>query len=105
MDVCVCVLQLFERILRQYDKLRKREAFMDQFKKEAIFKDNLDEFDSSRETLQLLVEEYQAATRRDYLSWGTQQVSIGVSIASQQSAAWVSNCPALWWPRALTDQL
>ena len=105
MDVCVCVLQLFERILRQYDKLRKREAFMDQFKKEAIFKDNLDEFDSSRETLQLLVEEYQAATRRDYLSWGTQQVSIVVSIASQQLAAWVSNCPALWWPRALTDQL
>ena len=53
---------------------------MDQFKKEAIFKDNLDEFDNSRETLQLLVDEYQAATRRDYLSWGTQQVSVAVAL-------------------------
>lgn len=47
---------------------------MDQFKKENIFKENLDEFDNCRETVQLLVDEYQAATRRDYLSWGTQQV-------------------------------
>ena len=68
--------QLFERILKQYDKLRKREAFMDQFKKEAIFKDNLDEFDESRESLQMLIDEYKAATRPDYLTWGAQQVSV-----------------------------
>lgn len=47
---------------------------MDQFKKEAIFKDNLDEFDNSREVIQQLVDEYHAATKPDYLSWGTQQV-------------------------------
>lgn len=47
---------------------------MDQFKKEAMFKDNLDEFDDSRESLQQLVDEYNAATRPDYLTWGTQQV-------------------------------
>ncbi|XP_005092221.1 tubulin gamma-1 chain [Aplysia californica] len=67
------ISHLFERILTQYDKLRKREAFMDQFKKEAMFKDNLDEFDASRESLQQLVDEYNAATRPDYLTWGTQQ--------------------------------
>lgn len=67
-------VKLFERTLHQYDKLRKREAFMDQFKKEAIFKDNLDEFDNSREVIQQLVDEYHAATKPDYLSWGTQQV-------------------------------
>ena len=49
---------------------------MDQFKKEAIFKDNLDEFDHSREVIQQLVDEYTAATKADYLSWGTQQVFI-----------------------------
>lgn len=69
-------VQLFERTLHQYDKLRKREAFMDQFKKEAIFKDNLDEFDNSREVIQQLVDEYHAATKPDYLSWGTQQVRV-----------------------------
>ncbi|KAL4221904.1 Tubulin gamma-2 chain [Mactra antiquata] len=62
---------LFSRTLQQYDKLRKREAFMDQFKKESVFKDNLDEFDDSRESLQQLVDEYTAATKPDYLSWGS----------------------------------
>lgn len=49
---------------------------MDQFKKESIFKDNLDEFDNSREVIQQLVDEYQAATKPDYLAWGTQQVRL-----------------------------
>ena len=71
----VICFQLFERILKQYDKLRKREAFIDQFRKEAMFSDNLDEFDNSRESLQNLVDEYKAATGPDYLTWGTQQVN------------------------------
>jgi tubulin gamma len=66
---------LFERCLHQYDKLRKREAFLDQFKKVAIFKDNLDEFDASREVLQELVDEYAAATTPEYISWGSQQAA------------------------------
>ena len=65
---------MFDRILKQYDKLRKREAFMDQFKKESMFSENLDEFDNARESLQELVNEYTAATRPDYLTWGSQQV-------------------------------
>jgi len=66
-------LKLFERCLRQYEKLRKREAFLDQFKKVAIFKDNLDEFDASREVLQQLVDEYAAATTPGYINWGSSQ--------------------------------
>ena len=69
-------LQLFERCLRQYEKLRKREAFLDQFKKMNMFKDNLDEFDASREVLQQLIDEYHAATTPEYISWGAQQVSM-----------------------------
>ena len=64
---------LFERVLRDYDKLRKREAFIDQFRKEDIFSDNLDEMDDSREVVQQLVDEYHAARRSDYLSWGMNQ--------------------------------
>lgn len=66
--------QLFDRALQQYDKLRKREAFLEQFRKESMFKDSLEELDHSREVVQELVDEYQAATRPDYLSWGTDQV-------------------------------
>ena len=79
---------LFERVLRDYDKLRKREAFIDQFRKYPMFQvyqlffgwccnkwcqDNLDEMDESREVVQQLVEEYGAARRADYLSWGMNQ--------------------------------
>jgi tubulin gamma len=48
---------------------------MDQFRKEPIFKDSLDEFDDSREVIQQLIDEYRAATKPDYISWGSQQVS------------------------------
>ena len=60
---------LFEKALRDYDKLEKR----DQFKKEDMFSDNLDEFDESREVVQQLVDEYHAATKENYLSWGMSQ--------------------------------
>lgn len=66
-------LQLFERTCRQYDKLRKREAFLEQFRKEDMFKENFDELDNSREVVQQLIDEYSAATRPDYISWGSQE--------------------------------
>lgn len=62
-------LQLFERVLNQYDKLRKRGAFLDQFKREDMFKDDLSELDESREVVDCLVQEYEAATQPNYLSW------------------------------------
>lgn len=64
------ISSLFERALRDYDKLRKREAFIDQFRKEAMFAEDLSEMDDSREVVQQLVDEYHAARREDYLSWG-----------------------------------
>lgn len=67
---------LFERALRQYDKLRKREAFLEQFRKEAMFKDNLDELDDSREIVQNLIDEYHAATTPDYIHWGERQATV-----------------------------
>lgn len=60
---------LFERVLNQYDKLRKRGAFLDQFRKEDMFKDDLHELDDSRDVVDSLVQEYEAATRADYLQW------------------------------------
>ncbi|KFO28541.1 Tubulin gamma-2 chain [Fukomys damarensis] len=65
-----CVL--FESSCQQYDKLWKRGAFLEQFRKEDIFKDNLDEMERSREVVQQLIDEYHAATWPDYISWGTQ---------------------------------
>ncbi|XP_052826484.1 tubulin gamma-1 chain isoform X1 [Octopus bimaculoides] len=69
------ISSLFERTMSHYDKLRKREAFMETFKKEPMFHDDLSEFDASREVLQQLVDEYHAATNSEYLSWGMKNAS------------------------------
>jgi tubulin gamma len=63
--------ELFDRVLQQYDQLRKRNAFLDNYRKEPMFADSLDEFDRARETVQTLVDEYRACERPDYVSYGT----------------------------------
>lgn len=63
------ICSLFERVLSQYDKLRKRGAFLDQFRKEEMFKDDLHELDDSRDVVETLVQEYEAATKLNYLQW------------------------------------
>ena len=61
--------QLFGRTVNQYDKLRKRNAFLDQYRREPMFTDGLEEFDSAREVVTDLIEEYKAAERPDYVTW------------------------------------
>jgi tubulin gamma len=60
--------QLFKRIIKQYDGMRKRNAFMEAYKRTAPFSENLGEFDESREVVADLVAEYEAAEDADYLS-------------------------------------
>nr|ANM86118.1 tubulin gamma-2 chain [Stygiella incarcerata] len=54
---------LMARTLSQYDKLRSKEAFLDVYRKVDMFADSLDEFDSSREVVQSLIDEYRAAEK------------------------------------------
>ena len=61
---------LFQRALRDYDKMRRVNAYIEQFRKEDMFSDNLDEMDNSRDVVQNLVDEYRAATKPEYLTYG-----------------------------------
>lgn len=54
--------------MAQYDRLRKRNAFMDQYKKEPMFSQDLGEFDDTRAVVSDLIAEYEAAEGADYLS-------------------------------------
>lgn len=63
------ITSLFNRALAQYDKLRKRGAFLDQFRREDMFKDDLSELDESRDVIDCLAQEYEAATQSNYLQW------------------------------------
>uniref|UniRef100_A0A1A9WX71 Tubulin gamma chain n=1 Tax=Glossina brevipalpis TaxID=37001 RepID=A0A1A9WX71_9MUSC len=67
------ICSLFERALGQYDKLKKRGAFLDQFRREEIFKDDLSELDDSRDVVDCLVQEYEAATQPNYLQWSAKK--------------------------------
>ncbi|XP_055387015.1 tubulin gamma-1 chain [Condylostylus longicornis] len=67
------ICSLFERALNQYDKLRKRGAFLDQFRREDMFKDDLSELDISRDVVDCLVQEYEAATQPNYLQWSAKK--------------------------------
>jgi len=61
---------LFKRMLDQFDRLRKRNAFLEQYKKEKMFENGLEEFDDSRATVEELLKEYKACESPDYISYG-----------------------------------
>jgi tubulin gamma len=61
-------VQLFKRIFRQYEGMRKRNAFLDGYKKTAPFSDGLSEFDEAREVVADLIAEYEAAEDANYLT-------------------------------------
>lgn len=56
LQLAICASQLFRRMLDQYDRLRRRNAFLDQYKKEKTFENGFEEFDESRLVKPLLCE-------------------------------------------------
>jgi tubulin gamma len=48
--------------------MRKRNAFIEAYKRTAPFADNLSEFDESREVVTDLIAEYESAENSDYLN-------------------------------------
>lgn len=60
------VSKSFGAICDQFDRLKRRNAFLDQYRKEAMFSENLDEFTVARETVQSLIDTYDNAAQFDY---------------------------------------
>ena len=54
-----CSEQLFQTAMKQFDALRKRNAFVDNYRQFNMFRDGYEEFDHAREVVQSLIEEYQ----------------------------------------------
>ncbi|CDR97599.1 tubulin gamma chain, putative [Babesia bigemina] len=68
---------LFQRCIQQFDKLYSRRAFLDNYKKEAMFSSpdghgNFEEMEHSRDITQLLIDEYKRAEQDDYFDLGCQ---------------------------------
>jgi tubulin gamma len=66
---------LFQRCVSQYEKLRKSGAFLNGYRKENMFSDSLDEFDSSKETVMQLIDEYKACESPEYINYGIENIS------------------------------
>jgi len=77
--------QLFGRTVNQYDKLFKRNAFLEQYRREPMFADGLEEFESAREVVTDLIEEYKAAERPDYVTWSGPSSGLPVTATGGES--------------------
>eukprot|EP00434_Breviolum_minutum_P009154 symbB.v1.2.008066.t1/scaffold504.1/size194584/2 len=64
------ICQLFDRCVKQYEKLRSRNAFLENYRQEPLFAESLDEFDHAKEVVVSLSDEYKAAEGEDYIKWG-----------------------------------
>ncbi|KAI1315625.1 gamma-tubulin [Mortierella claussenii] len=64
------IASLFQRTCDQFDKLRKRNAFLEPYREGSLFQDGLEEFDDSREVVQDLINEYEACENPDYVNYG-----------------------------------
>jgi tubulin gamma len=60
------VATLLERMIKQFNKLRDRNAYLQEFRKEEIFRDDLGELDDSRAKVQEVIEEYRLAETSSY---------------------------------------
>ncbi|KAF8737130.1 hypothetical protein AX14_013408 [Amanita brunnescens Koide BX004] len=67
------ISSLFKRMLDQFDRLRRRNAFLEQYKKEKMFENGLEEFDDARATCEELLKEYKACESPDYIAYGSQE--------------------------------
>jgi len=83
---------LFGQCLEDYEKLYKKNAFLNNYQKEDIFSEGLEEFDASHEVVRSLQEEYKAAERPDYITWGSSmpgQASASLTIPSTEDNSMV----------------
>lgn len=64
-----CMHKLFSRMLRDFDMLYGRQAFIQSYKEQKVFSDGLEEFEDTREVVMGLTDEYRAAEGHDYPDW------------------------------------
>ena len=73
---------LFKRIMAQYDKMRKRNVFLNEYKKTAPFADGFEEFDIARDVVTDLIKEYEEAETENYLNAAAEPGAAESSVTS-----------------------
>lgn len=65
--------------------MRKRNAFIEGYKKTAPFADNLNEFDEAKEVVTDLIAEYEAAENAGYLSPDAEKSAGGEAVGDRRA--------------------
>ena len=73
---------LFKRAVDEFDKLRNRGAFLNQYRSQDGFE--LDEFDDAKDVVEALADEYASCESADYVSWGSSAASSSEAADSRQ---------------------
>ncbi|KAI7865659.1 tubulin gamma chain [Spinellus fusiger] len=68
------ITTLLQRTCDQFDKLMRRNAFLEPYRKNHVFSDDLEEFDDSRNVVRELIEEYKSCETPDYVNYGAKKV-------------------------------
>ncbi|PRP88053.1 tubulin gamma chain [Planoprotostelium fungivorum] len=76
---------LFAQIVKQYDMMRTRGAFLNGYQQEPLFEGGLEEFDVSREVVTDMINEYIAAEKADYVNYGLDDHETGIQFLSRMS--------------------
>jgi len=63
------IRSLFSKILGQYKTLKTVRAFMANYEKYEMFSQDSSEFDSAKEVVEQLIDEYKSAERANYIDW------------------------------------
>lgn len=79
---------LFDRAVEEFDRLRNRGAFLNQYQAQEGFE--LEEFDDAKDVVQSLSAEYKACETPEYATWGEQVQDRGAGSAGGSSSAMVS---------------
>mmetsp|Transcript_25076 Transcript_25076/g.59583 ORF Transcript_25076/g.59583 Transcript_25076/m.59583 type:complete len:395 (-) Transcript_25076:31-1215(-) len=91
--------EMFDRLLKQYDKIKSRNAFLENFRREvAVFQNEstiMEEFDHSREIVQSLMEEYRACESPDYVNFGLDGTTSGGGDGGPHLSASTTNAKSM----------
>jgi tubulin gamma len=68
------IRQLFTKIQKDFQNMRKMNAYIESYKQEPLFSDGLGEFDDSIEVVTQLIEEYKNAEQPNFIDWNLENL-------------------------------
>ena len=70
------IRMLFSKIVKDFNNMRKMNAYIENYKQEPMFADGLHEFDDSLDVVTDMIEEYKNAEQPNYIDWNLDNLNL-----------------------------